>query len=651
VVGAADDKIGANGQQGSTYVFVQNNGVWTQQQKLTANDGAAGDNLGGAVSISGDTVAVGAAHGKIGRNGNQGAVYIFTRGNGVWSEQKKLTAADGAANDQFGGAVTVSGDTVVAGAQNNNVGRNGNQGAAYVFARNGASWTERQKLTANDGAANDRFGVSVAISGDSVVVGAPNNNNGKNGNQGAAYVFTRCGANWTRQPKLTAADGEARDIFGSSVAISGDTVVAGAPNNGDAFTAQGAAYVFVLAANGHVQQQQFIAADGAAFDEFGFSVAVSGDTAVVGSWGDTVGANVAQGSAYVFTRSFASGGATWKFQQKLTASDGATRDLFGVSVAISGDVVVVGAFRADIEAEDQGAAYVFRRNGSVWTQQQKLMEVAIDALPFDAFGFSVAVSGQTVVVGAPGNGGSGGAYVYTFNGSSWRFQEKLIPTDADAGDNFGASVGVSGDTVVAGAPFDDIGANADQGSAYVFVRSNGSWTQQQKIVAGDGSAGENFGGAVALSGDTVVAGLAFDAIGAKTFQGSAYVFNRNNGVWTLQQKLTANDGAAGDDFGISVAISGDTIVVGSYLDTVGATLQQGSAYVFTRANGVWTQRQRLIANDGAALDFFGVSVAVSGDTIVVGSYSDDVGSNMNQGSAYVFASSPCPAAALNADEQ
>jgi hypothetical protein len=258
-------------------------------------------------------------------------------------------------------------------------------------------------------------------------------------------------------------------------------------------------------------------------------------------------------------------------------------------------------------------------------------------------------------VGAPGNGGSGAAYVYTFNGAFWALQKKLIPNDNAAGDNFGKSVAISGDTVVAGAPFDDISANVDQGSAYVFTRSltpsGAIWTQQQKLTASDGEAGENFGDAVAVSGDTVVVGLAFDAIGANTFQGSAYVFTRVGGVWALQQKLTASDGAAGDRFGHSVAISGDTLVAGADLDTIDANADQGSAYIFTRSGSTWTQQQKLTANNGLPLDFLGTSVAIDANTVVVGAVGNDFGANLNQGSAYVFVSSACPTGALSVDGQ
>src|SRR6185503_19688910 len=192
-------------------------------------------------------------------------------------------------------------------------------------------------------------------------------------------------------------------------------------------------------------------------------------------------------------------------------------------------------------------------------------------------------------------------------------------SDAAAGDLFGDSVAVSGDTAVVGAIGDDDGGTSS-GSAYVFVRSAGVWSQQQKLTASDALAGDEFGYSVAVSGDTAVVGARSDS-DAGTFSGSAYVFVRSAGVWSQQQKLTASDAAAGDFFGFSVAVSGDTAVVGAIFDD-DAGSGSGSAYVFVRSAGVWSQQQKLTASDAAASDSFGASVAVSGDTAVVGASFD-----------------------------
>ena len=383
------------------------------------------------------------------------------------------------------------------------------------------------------------------------------------------------------------------------------------------------------------QQAQLVAADGVASDRFGSSVALSGDTALVGVPRDDTGTNVDQGSAYVFVRS----GTMWTQQAKLVATDGVAADLFGDSVALSGDTALVGASVDDFAGVGQGSAYVFVRSGTTWTQQAKL--VAADGAPGDRFGFSVALSGDTALVGAPfddiaPNASQGSAYVFVRSGTTWTQQAQLVAADGAAGDDFGFSVALGGDTALAGARLDDIGANGNQGSAYVFVRSGTTWTQQAQLVAADGAAGDDFGFSVALGGDTALAGARLDDIGANGNQGSAYVFVRSGTTWTQQAKLVAADGAAGDEFGVSVALFGDTALVGAQRDDIAANVNQGSAYVFVRSGTTWTQQAQLVAADGAAGDGVGAAVALSGDTALVGAPVDDIAANANQGSAYVF---------------
>ena len=390
------------------------------------------------------------------------------------------------------------------------------------------------------------------------------------------------------------------------------------------------------------ERAKLTASDGAATDLFGIEVAANGDVAVVGAYQ----ANANQGSAYVFTRT----GSTWILQAKLTASDGAPGDIFGASVAVGGDTAVVGAPRHDVGASpDQGSAYVFTRTGSTWTQQAML--TASDGAPGDAFGASVAVSGHTAVVSATADdtaadAGAGSAYVFTRSAASWSQQAKLTASDRAPGDVFGESVAVSGDTAVVGNHDDPM-----RGSAYVFTRTGSTWSEQAKLTASDGAPRDQFGRSVAVRGDTAVMGAPFDDVGAGAGQGSAYVFTRTGSNWTERAKLTASDGAGhpdlpasrGDHFGISVAVDADTAVVGAYLDDVGANADQGSAYVFTRTGSTWTERAKLTASDGGARDQFGLSVAVSRNAAVVGAPGDDVGANADQGSAYVFTGLRAPA--------
>ena len=323
---------------------------------------------------------------------------------------------------------------------------------------------------------------------------------------------------------------------------------------------------------------------------------------------------------------------------KLLATDGAVGDRFGLSVSVSGDTAVVGVPWDDDNGIDSGSAYVYVRDGLSWTEEAKL--TASDGAADDEFGCSVSVRGDTAVVGAYGgddNGpGSGSAYVFVRSGSLWTEQAKLTAADGAAGDRFGWSVSVSGDTAIVGARYDDDNGD-DSGSAYVFVRSGSVWTEQAKLTASDGAAGDYFGSSVSVSGDTAVVGAYWDDDNGDR-SGSAYVYVRSGSspslTWTEQVKLLPGDGAADDRFGCSVSVSGDMAVVGAPYDDDNGT-DSGSAYVFVRSGSTWTERAKLLPGDGAAEDWFGTSVSVSGDTAVAGAPWDDDNGDMS-GSAYVF---------------
>jgi FG-GAP repeat len=370
------------------------------------------------------------------------------------------------------------------------------------------------------------------------------------------------------------------------------------------------------------------ASDGANADYFGWSVAISGDYAIVGAWYKTISGNTAQGAAYIFVRS----GSLWTQQAQLTASDGAANDGFGRSVAISGDYAIVGALNDDNGSNaDQGSAYIFVRSGTTWSQQNKI--TANDGAANDGFGRSVAISGNYAIVGAHRDGiGSnaqqGSAYVFNltffFLGGNliytWSQQAKLIATDGAAYDLFGISVAISGDYALIGAQYADIGSNADQGAAYVFVRSGRTWAQQAKFAPGDGAESDWFGESVAISGDYAVIGASHDDVSYINFnsdQGSAYIFARSGTTWTLQAKLTASDGAARDFFGTGVAISGDYAIVGAAYKKNGDASEQGAAYVFKRSGTGWSQ-QRKITDNSPAYTQNGQSVGLSNGSFIIG---------------------------------
>lgn len=365
IVGAPNyNKTGSNTSQGAkglAFVFARNGANWNQVAVLSAADGANGDQFGVAVAISGNTAIVGAKQATVSGKKWQGAAYVFTSGRGGWLQQAKLTANDGANGDFFGSAVALEGNTALVAAPKDDIGNAKDRGSVYTFNRNGTTWTQQTKLTASDGTADDQFGHSVSADGMYMVVGAAQANNGKDGAEGAAYVFMRDGLGWVQSAKLLAS-GAQSEGFGYSVSISGQHIIVGSLHdaNGPGLST-GAAYIFVRDGQDWTQQVRLTTDDAASSKYFGMSVSINGDYAIVGSTQNDIGVGYpnTKGSAYVYFRT----GFCWKQQAVLTASDAATDDWFGFSVSISGSQAIVGAIWHDAQGKnDQGAAYVFQTN-------------------------------------------------------------------------------------------------------------------------------------------------------------------------------------------------------------------------------------------------------------------------------------------------
>ena len=457
---------------------------------------------------------------------------------------------------------------------------------------------EAYMKASNTGTGGDQFGLSVAIDGDTLVVGAPfedsdatgvdgNQTNSSAGNSGAVYVFTRTGTNWVQQAYIKASNTGAGDEFGTSVALDGDTLVVGAyreDSNGtgvnsaaeadNSVSDSGAVYVFTRTGTAWTQQAYIKASNTDVNDQFGFSVAVSNDTLAVGALvedsnatgigGDQTNNNASgSGAIYVFART----GNIWAQQAYIKAFNTGASDQFGISVSIHGDTLAVGANREDStgsginsgvegdnSAPDSGAAYVFTRSGSTWVQQAYIKP--FNTSPGDEFGRRVALDGDTLAVGA--------------------FREDSNGT----GVNSGAE---TDDTVT------------DSGAVYVFTRTGAAWTQQAYIKASNARANNRFGFAIALKGDTLVTGSSGEDSGSTgvggdenntgaTDSGAAYVFTRTGTIWAQQAYLKAsntggptNSEAFGDQFGVIVAVDGDTVVVGASTEDSNGTGVNGGA--------------------------------------------------------------------------
>lgn len=360
---------------------------------LVADDGEANSFFGFSVATTGETAVVG-AHGDNANGAESGAIYVFGQSIDGWRQQTKLAASDAQPGDQFGGSVAISGDTILIGARGDDE-QGDSSGAVYVFVKTPSGWVQQTKLTASDGSSGAEFGRSVAIAGNTAIVGAARDDS-KGEDSGSAYLFTRSGTQWRQQSKLVASDAAAGDVFGISVAIDGNTALVGADLDDDGGENTGSVYVYVNSDGEWHEQAKLTAADASDVDIFGVRVAISGETALIAARrddDDVKGPDT--GSAYVFVRS----GTTWTQQAKLTADDAEPRDLLGFAVALEGDLAIITAAMEDESGLNAGAAYVFAGSGSTWTQQQKLF--SDDAADNDVLGASVALSNAVAVVGAP----------------------------------------------------------------------------------------------------------------------------------------------------------------------------------------------------------------------------------------------------------
>ncbi len=376
--------------------------------------------------------------------------------------------------------------------------------------------------------------------------------------------------------KLVPHDGKAEDSFGYSVAIDGTTALIGA-HKADAKNIQnsGAAYVYSLGPTGWQQQAKLIAEPAYADDTLGGNVALKNHIAILGVIRrDDRGEDA--GAVFAFERE----ANTWLQKQILTAIDAKAGDAFGQSIALTSRFLIIGAPHSDAPHKDSGAAYVYEREKDAWQFQSKL--TAKDGASGDLFGISVAIDGDTVLVGADLNDEqaeeAGAVYAYTYDGKEWNHQAKLMANDGDKTDIFGVRVALFGDTALISARRDDIvGVGKDAGSAYIFERTKGKWVQAQKLVAPDGEADDRFGRGVALNKETaLISAMHHDAIGKNA--GALYVFKKQQGQWRYTSKMVAHDGMPEDRFGWNLALSNNTALIATpHRDDKGNG--SGTAYV------------------------------------------------------------------------
>ncbi len=396
----------------------------TAEVKLTAGDAAAADNFSTSVSISGNYTIIGAP-GNDDDGDRSGSAYIFALDGGIWVQQAKLTAKDGAGGDFFGRSVSINGDWAIVSSHHDDVW----SGSAYIYQHDGKNWKEHGKLDPDDGEANDSFGFSVDLSGDTAIAGMPQDND-KGDDSGSVYVYGRVKDKWVEQQKFTPRDVEAGDIFGSAVSIDGDYAIIGSLWDDDKGNRSGSAYIYRRSKKVWKEEAKLVANDGARNAEFGFSVHISGKYAIVGAHSHNSGT----GAAYVFVRN----GETWIEEAKLTASDGKAKDDFGISVSINGTTgnvaALVGSYRHDGKGNNSGAVYSFLRKGGAWIERAKV--TASDVEAGDRFGVSVSLGVNHAITGSSlKNGGTGVAYIYNVS-DDFAFQSNPSGSSLSCGDRY-----------------------------------------------------------------------------------------------------------------------------------------------------------------------------------------------------------------------
>jgi hypothetical protein len=647
LVGAFEDRTATGNSMGTARVLLRVGSEWVEEATLLPLGGVPGCSptifvqchFGEAVSLSADgtRALVGAPRpGAVGTF--SGGAWVFVRSGTTWTQEASLVPSDASAVMRFGHSVSLSADGTRA-----LVGAEFGAGGAKVFVRSGATWSQEATLP-RPVIGWDANSVSLSADGSRALVGHASDETGSPGRQtGSAKVFIRSGSTWALEATLLPSGGVAVARFGDAVSLSADgsRALVGAPlTQTVAGFAAGSAWSFARAGTAWTQESMLLAPGGQANDNFGstVSLAANSDRAIVGA---SINISSQVNTAWVFVRS----GSTWSTEAALAATSRFTSFGHSVSLTADGGSAIVGVPRDN--TLNGGSARVFDRTGMTWTEQATL-----SILTNDFIGHSVSLSsdGSRALVGAPldetpAGVDAGRALVFRREGATWTLETSLEALAARAGDHLGSSVALNRDGTIAlvGAPLDDTARGVDAGSVTVFVRTSQGWTRHSTLFASDGAAGDHFGFSVSIADVGNDAGLAIvgasdDDTPGGVDAGSAHVFALSGGIWTQEATLHASDGETGDQFGYSVDLdpSDHEAIVGANGDDTAGGIDAGSARVFRRSGTTWTEEVTLLADDGAANDHFGQSVALRSATALVGADSDDTPDGVDAGSVHVF---------------
>jgi len=642
--------VGRNGNvRGSAHVFVKPDAGWEDMHPtatLNSSDNDRGYYFGRAVSISGDDIIVGSSRAdNIGAD-NIGAAYIFTKPVSGWSgnilETAKLTPSAGETNGYFGSSVSINNNNVVIGSHR----INSNTGAAYVYTKPSSGWVnanENAILTASDATTSDKFGYSVSILGDDIIIGA-HQHSGSEDYCGAAYAFTKPSSGWattTETTKITTTIEKPYNFFGCAISMYGNYVAIGASGHR---SSAGSTYIYEKQAGiWNLSTEKILTSSDNNENGVDYSVAISGTEVIIGYPSDDVN-GLYSGSIYCYTQPI-SGWENTTENSKISSSyitNNNFGDSFGKSVSIYGDYAVVGSPNFNL---NEGIAYVLHNDNGVWTNIARLQ---ISNSSVNAYlGSSVSIFEDVIVVGAEKQSYKGAVFVYVKPSSGWADMTetaKLTPSTSVNYDYFGCSVSIYNNVIAVGSKSHDLGeSNKNYGAVFVYSKPSSGWvdmTETAKLTSSDKMPNDEFGTSVKIYDDVIIAGAPKDDVdddSPNENSGSAYIFAKPSSGWSTSNetaKLTSSDVSNIAYFGTSVSIFADDIVIGAYQND-----NIGSAYVYTKPIDGWattnTETAKLTSSTSTNYSHFGFAVDISNSNIVVGAkFDDDKGSS--SGTAYVF---------------
>lgn len=640
---ALDGNMLAFGSSYSQSVVVYKKGVSGWVQDILIEQSSNPLFFGHCVAVSGETLVVGAPEYQ---RSNTGQVYVYTKSGNLWLDPVVLTSPTPLIGENFGSSVAISADRIAVGARLRNFSSLAPKvGAAYTFQRSGGIWIPNTPLANPSPVINGQFGSSVALEGTNLIVGSQYDDTHAS-SSGSAHYFTASGTTWAWQQKLSSPEIRTNDLFSYSVDISGNHLVVGVPRR-DLLSAPDAGVAFTYSlAGGSWNTQTRLSGElldlGAAGDNIGLSMDIDGDWAIIGAPTDDDASIPNTGAVYFLERT----NELWAYHSKIINPLYGTDGRFGIAVSISGNKAAVGAdYNEWAGYISGGTVNVFTRSSTGWSETALITET----YDFNnQFGRSVAIDGSRLVIGSPGfNGYRGMVKLYQEVGPNWNLQAQFTSPTPQANAYYGYSVAISGTRFIVGEPRLDytyfiVGTVNDCGAAYIYEQSGNTWPMVKSYIGQYTS--ERMGCAVALDGTTAVIGAGGPPnwMGAPADNpsqvGSAYVAELSSGAWGNLISLNKTGLPVRSCYGASVAISGNAIAVGAFGDQIAT----GIVRTYQKNGSSWTQQQDIRAPGLEADNGFGISIALSGETLAVGAFGADTSAGMNSGTAYLYRLAPPP---------